>query len=422
MDFLKRRAWFTACAILLSGAMAAQTADSPITLSEAMARARAHHPALTAGDAALKAQTGRIAEAGLPTQSSVELLVEDVGGTGEREGFSVAQTTLSLSHVMELGGKREARVTVAETERAVIEAEQDALRLDVGAEVARRFIDTLHAQADLALASETVQVAARTLAAVDKRARNAQALPAEAARARVGLEQAKLDAEDAEHGLRSARHSLAAAMGERQVAFGRAEGALFEFAPSVPFEVVEGRIEASPQFLRFASETRVRDAQIRLAEIRRRPDVRTQIGVRQYGDGDDVALMAGVSMPLGSRRRAGPSVDIARAERSRIEAEQQTAFLKVRAQLFEQYQKLEHARHESSILRDTMIPQLEGALEKSEYAYQRGRYSYLEWTEVQRELFAARRRLNEVAANFHTLRIEIERLSGERVAFSGESR
>lgn len=422
MGSLTRLAWRAAYAVLLSGALAAQADDSAITLSEAMARARAHHPVLSVGEAALQAQAGRMAEAALPVQSNVELIVEDVGGTGDQQGFSVAQTTLSLSHVMELGGKRHARMTVAETELAVLEADRDGLRLDVGAEVARRFVDTLRAQADFELARDTSQVTERTLAAVDKRVKNAQALPAEAARAHVALEQSKLDVDHAEHGLRSAKNSLAAAMGERAANFGRSEGTLLELTPSVPFEELEARIEATPQFERFASEARVRDAQIRLAELRRRPDLRTQIGVRQYADGDDVALVAGISVPIGSSRRAAPGIEIARADRKRIEAEKRVAYLKVRAQLFEQYQELEHARREFGVLRETIIPQLEGALQKSEYAYQRGRYSYLEWTEVQRELFMARRRLNEVAANFHTLRIEIERLSGERVALSGESR
>lgn len=422
MSVLLRLIPRTACAVLLSGWTAICAADPPITLPKAMARARVHHPALQVGEAALRAQAGRINEAALPAQSSAELSMEDFAGSGDRRRFSDAQTTLSLSHVIELGGKRQARVTIAETGRAVLEAEQEARRLDIAAEVARRFIDTLHAQAQSELSVEAVAAAERTRQAVEKRVKNAQALPAEAARAQVSFEQAKLDTDHTDHLVTAARVSLAAAIGERVVTFGRSEGALLELTPSIPYEELEARIEGSPDFIRFASEARLRDAEIRLAELRRRPDLRTQIGVRQYSRGDDVALIAGISVPIGSSRRAASGIEIARAERDRIDAEKQVAFLKIRAQLFDQFQELEHARREICALRDIIVPQLASALQKGEYAYLRGRYSYLEWTEVQRELFAARSRLNAAAANFHTLRIEIERLSGERVALSGESR
>ena len=422
MHWLSRIAAQAICAVVFMGSGVAGADDSVITLAQAMARARANHPALAEGEAALRAQDARIAEAALTPQASAELLVEDAGGTGERRGFSAAQTTLSLSHLIERGGKREGRVAVAEAERSMLKTAQEARRLDIGAEVARRFIDTLRAQAQAEVTAEAMSAAERTHAAVDKRVRGAQALPAEAARARVALELAKLEQESTEHELKGARQYLAAAMGERQVRFGRSAGALLEFGATLPFEALEPRIEASPDFTRFADEARVRDAQVRLAQLRQRSDVRTQIGVRRYGESGDTALMAGFSIPIGSARRAASAIEVARAERSQLDAQRQVAFLGVRAQLFDQYQELEHARHEAQVLHDTVVPQLIEALQKSEYAYQRGRYSYLEWSEVQRELLAARRRLNDVAAAFHTLRIEIERLSGEPVALTGESR
>lgn len=410
------------CVTWLIGSSAARAEDAAITLARALERAAAHHPALVVGEAALRAQAGRGAEAALRPQSSAELMVEDAAGTGDRRGFSSSQATLSLSHLFELGDKREGRIAVARAEESLLRTEQDVRRLDVGAEVARRFVQTLLAQAQSDVATDALAGAHRTLAAVDKRVRNALAPAAEAVRAEVGLEQAKLDLEHAEHELKGARQFLAAVMGEREVGFGRSAGSLLELGETLPFEALEKRIESSPDFTRFADQARVRDAQIRLAEMRRRPDVRTQIGVRQYGDGDDVALMAGVSVPIGSRRRAASGIEIARAERAQVDAEKEAAFLTVRAQLFDQYQELEHARLETRVLQDTVIPRLADALRKSEYAYQRGRYSYLEWSQVQGDLFAARRRLNEVTARFHTLRIEIERMSGERVALDGESR
>jgi cobalt-zinc-cadmium efflux system outer membrane protein len=256
---------------------------------------------------------------------------------------------------------------------------------------------------------------------VARRVQAALAPAAETARAEVRIAQARLATEHAEHELESARRFLAAAMGERDVRFGETVGDLYGMSSVTALDELLKRIETSPDFALFADEARVRDAEIRLAGIKRTPDVRGQFGVRRYEQGNDVALIAGFSIPLQSAQRASFGIDAARAERSRTDAEREATLLKARAQLIAQYRDLEHAQLEASILRDNIIPKLQNALEKTEYAYQRGRYSYLELTDAQHELLGARQQLAEVAARFHILRIEIERLAGLSLEAHGVS-
>src|SRR5690606_8525691 len=288
-----------------------------------------------------------------------------------------------------------------------------ARQRDIAAEVARRFIDTLRERELLRIAEDGLRLAEGTHAAVQRRVQAALAPAAEVARAEVRIDQAKFDYQHAERELESARRFLAAAMGEREPRFGDTRGELFAVGSLASLDDLVRRIEHSPDFLLFADEARVRDAEIRLAELQRRPDVRGQIGVRHYEDGGDFALVAGFSIPLNSSRRATHAIDAARAERMKTDAEREAAFLRIHAQLHAQYLELEHAQLEVSTLRDSIIPQLQTALERTEYAYQRGRYSFLELVDVQRELIDARRRLTDAAARFHLLRIEIERLTGQ---------
>lgn len=410
------------CALLAAGGASAQTTSDlrePLRLATAIKRALAQQPELRGFAFELRAQEARISEAALRQPTQLEALVEDAGGTGERRGIDAAQATLSLSHVIELGGKRDGRVAVAEATRARMQTEQAARQLDVAAEVARRFVETLHEQEQLRIAHDALALAEQTREAAGRRVKAALAPAAEAARAEVRLAQAKLDLEHAEHERESSRRFLAAAMGERDVRFGDTIGDLFTLSAVSPLDDLLERIEASPDFLRFADEARVRDAEIRLAELKRRPDLRTQIGLRRYEEGDDIGLVAGFSLPLQSSRRAQSGIDMARADRARTDTEREAAFLKAQAQLLAQYRELEHSRQEARALRDTIVPQLENALQRTEYAYQRGRYSYLEWTDAQRELLDARRRASDVAAAFHTLLIEIERLTGQTLDATG---
>ena len=419
MRFVSLPALAGVCVLLLGSAASAQSGSEPLALPAALKRALAQQPELQGFAFGLRAQVARVGEAGLAPVTTAEVFLEDAGGTGTRSGIDAAQATLSLSHVFELGGKRDGRVASAEAVRSRLQTEQAARQLDVAADVARRFVETLHERELLRISEDGLRVAEQTRAAVARRAQAALAPAAETARAEVRIAQAKLDAEHAEHELESSRRFLAAAMGERDIRFGETVGDLYAMSGVAPLDDLLNRIETSPDFVLFADEARVRDAEVRLAELKRRPDVRGQVGVRRYEEGDDVALVAGFSIPLQSGRRASYAIDAARAERSRTDAQREAAFLKVQAQLLAQYRELEHSQLEARILRENIIPQLTNALEKTEFAYQRGRYSYLEWTDAQRELIDARRRLTDVAARFHILRIEIERLTGQSLEAHG---
>jgi cobalt-zinc-cadmium efflux system outer membrane protein len=379
------------------------------------------HPELAGFVYQLRAEDARITEAQLTPQPELDFLLEDAGGTGVRSGLNTAQATLSLSQVIELGGKAAGRTAVAEATRSRVQTEQAARQLDVIAEIGRRFIQTLGQQAQLDLARAGLAINERMREAVSRRVRAAKSPEAELERADAALARAKLDLEHAEHQLLSSRRWLAAAIGEHQTSFGDAAGDLLALPEVASFDVLAGKLEKAPDFLRFADESRLRDAELRLAEMRRQADVRASLGVRRYEDQGDFAIVAGINVPLFSGRRAQPQIDAARAARARVDRQRDAALLKAQAQLFDIYQELAHARIEATALREQILPHLTRALEKTEYAYDRGRYSYLEWTDAQRELLETRRRLIEASVEFHTFRIEIERLTGESVMPSGEA-
>jgi cobalt-zinc-cadmium efflux system outer membrane protein len=414
---------FVLCAVLAAyiapPAVGAGSTDEQLTLQAAIERALKTRPELAEFAFALRAQEARTAAAGLRPAPEAELLLEDAAGTDARRGLESAQTTLSLSQVIELGGKRVARATVAQQTRTRFETERAARQLDVLADVARRFVEVLHEQEQLDVAREAVALAERARSAVDQRVRAARSPEAESLRADAAFARATLELEHAGHNLESSRYWLAAAMGDRQPQFVRASGDLQRLQVPPPFEELMARVERSPDQLIFADEARLRDAELRLAQARRYPDIRASIGARRYEEGDDVAWVAGFTVPLFSSKYAQPQIDMARAERERADTSREAALLKARAQLFEQYQELQHARIEVTGLREQVLPKLEQALTQTEYAYERGRYSYMEWSDAQRELLQTRRRLIDAVAEYHKYRIEIERLTGEPLMPAG---
>ena len=385
----------------------------PLTLREAIESTLKSNPGLATFAFELRAQDARISQAGLRPAPTVNAEFENILGTGELSAFDAAEATFSIAQIVELGDKRNLRIFAAEFGREGINIEQAAAQLDVLAEVTRRFIHVASDQEQLDLTRTTTGLMQTTVEGVTRRVQAGKSPDLELIRASAALIRAQIDQRHAEHELASSRTRLAAMWGDTEAQFGAVNADLYQLPAPIAFEALVDRLRGNPDFLRFASEARLRDAEIRLAQAKRRPDVELSAGVRRLQSTSDQAFVVGVTMPLGSRRQAAPGIAEALALRDRIDADQKAAFVNARAQIFELYQELQHAIDETRILRQEVLPQMEKARQQTEYAYERGRYSYLELVEGQRAYLETQRALIESAANAQTLQAEIERLTGE---------
>lgn len=406
-------AWLLLMAAMLT---CAQAAPAPLTLRQAIQAALAANPDLAGFAYELRAQDARTDAAGLRPAPTLSADVENILGSGDHRRLNDAETTFALSQVVELGGKRAARVGAARAGRELLTVTEQAAQLDVLAEVTRRFIHVAGDQEQFALTRKATALARETVQAVNLRVQAAKAPQAELRRARITLARAEVEQEHAEHELRTSRRRLAALWGDGEARFGRVAADLYRLPHPVPFEDLLARLDRNPDFVRFASEARLRDAELRLAEARRRADITVSGGLRHLEATGDQALVVGFSLPLGAGRRAAPAIAEASALRALTDAQRQAAEVRARTQLYALYQELGHAITETRLLQDRVLPEMTAALDETRDAYQRGRYSYLEWVEAQREFIAIRRSLIEAAQNAQVFQAEIERLTGEPVA------
>ena len=386
-------------------------AAAALTLREAITRTLAHHPDLAAFGFSLRAQDARSRQADLRPAPTLNVALENIAGSGDLQGVDAVEATFSLAQVIELGGKRAARGALAQSGRDAIIVARQAVQLDVLAEVTRRFIHVAADQEQIALTRTATELALQTVAVVEQRVKAAKSPEAELARARILLARARVEQEHAEHELLTSRRKLAAQWGENRADFGAVTADLYALPKPLAFAALVERLHANPDFVRFASEARLRDAEIRLAQTRRSPDVQVSGGIRRLEGSDDQALVLGISVPLFAGRHAEPAIAETQALRERTDAERRAAEVRVEAQLFELHQELKHAITETALLRDTVLPEMNEVLAQTRYAYERGRYGYLEWVAAQREFIDVQRSLIEAAANAHNYRTEIERLT-----------
>ena len=411
----RRACIFIQLIVFAVGAWAAEPVEprGELTLAQAVELALRTNPELLASRYELTAAQARIVQADLRPNPDLGVELENFAGSGATTGTDALETTLSLSQVIELGGKRGSRRAAAEADLDLISVEQRARQLDVLAEVTRRFIDVVAAQQRMQLAQETSQLAQQTFDATNARVQAARSPQAEASRARIALTRASLEARQAASQLRSARYGLSAMWGSAEPQFTQASADLFALRNVESFASLMGRIERNPELLRFASEARLRDAELRLAQANARPNLALSIGVRRLEETNDTALVAGFSMPLPVFDKNQGAVREAQARRAQSEAERNSALIRTRAAMYGLYQGVSAARERAESLRNEALPQAQTALEQTQSGYERGRFSFLELLTAQQEVIELRAAAIDAATDYHQLLAELERVTSE---------
>ena len=393
---------------------------SDLTLRDALATAAARSPSLRARSLELQAAEARVERAGLRPPLSLSGDLENFVGTGNVSGVDALETTVRLGAVIELSDRRRRRVDLATTEREASAAASERARLDVLGRVAIRFVEVAEAQELLAERGREVELARVAISAVRRRIEIGAAPRFELDKVEIALSQAQIRAEHAEHSLASARRGLAASMGQPEPTFSRVAADLFVLPPTAPFEVLVTRIEGNADLLALAAEERIAAARIRLAEAAQRPDVQVNAGLRRLEGLDDTAAVVGFSMPLGARPRAQSAMREAAALRESTLEQQSAARLELESTLFALCNELQHARLELEALRGPLEARAASILEQVERGFRQGRFPFQEFALAQAQLSETRRSAIDVAAHFHKLLIDIERLTGRSASMTQE--
>lgn len=386
-------------------------AEDTIDFEQAVAKTLESNPALVSLGYQIEAQSGRIQQAGTGPGVELGVLLENAVGTGDFSGVSSAEATISLAWSLERG-KRERRVDAARAELSLLESEADLRRLEAAAETARMFLMTLANQADADLADEAVNLSEKTVAVVRQRVQAGRTAKADLARAEVDLLRLKLEREGLEHELQTSIRSLASQWGETRPTFTSVRGNLADLPEPDSFAELLARVDQSPNLQRFLSERRLREAELRRVEADAKPDWRLTAGVRQMQISDDQALVAGITIPLGAKKRNQGNLATARAELARTDADRAATRVQIETRLFALYEELKHSLHRAITLRDDILPRMESALAETQYAYELGRYSYFELRAAQDDTLRARTDVTVALVDAHRNILEIEALTG----------
>lgn len=396
--------------------------DGPLTARAALAAALLGSPDLAVFSMEIRAREARIVQAGLRPNPELRLDVEDIAGSGDRQGFEDSQTTLRLTQLIELGGKRPRRVDVAVRDRELASFDYESRRRQVVNEVVRAFVDVLAAQSEVEFATELENVAADSLAAVEKQVAAGAAPPVEIARAGVAGARARAERLRAMRELAVARTMLAATWGSGSASFTRAVGDLAE-EPRLPGrEILLERLQDSPDLQRWRAEIEAREAALALAEAGAVPSIAVGAGGRHFGDNGDRALVLELTVPLPAFQRNQGLILEAQHRLAKARAERQATEVTLRAALLSSWERFHAATERVTILREDVLPGAQSSLTGAREAYRRGLYRSLDVLDAQRTLFEVRLDHVRALAGRNVAVADIERLAGGGPDAAGETR
>ena len=393
-------------------ALPALAADR-LTLDDAFARVEQAHPDLRLAGGQRSVLTAELDRASFKPPLVVGASAENILGTGEASGLSGAELTLTLASVLERGGKLDARRALVQSRIDSLALQRESKRLDLLAEVARRYLAVVSAQRQREIADLDIGQRKRTVAGARYRLQagaspESVVLTAEAALARAELERARSVQREA-----GARQHLAALWGERDPSFQVVAGSPLALPKVASFDELTTWLARTPEIAQFAGEQRIREARLQLARTQATPDIDWQVGVRRLQATDDFGFVASASLPLGTRSRAEPEIRVAEAELALLEIERESRNLSLYSTLADAHGRYLSAQLEVRRLGSEVIPKLGRAESAAERAYRAGAISYLEWAQLQSERTSARKQQLEAALEAQRALIEIQRLTGQ---------
>lgn len=378
------------------------------TLDEALRMARASSPSIAASAAGVDAATAGRSVAALRPNPEIEGTSEYFGGGGAYRGFSSAENTVRLALPLELGGKRSARIAVADAQIGRARLGSATAAADLVLIVTQGYNDAAAAERRLAVARDQAQIAAEALRAAGIRVKAGFASPLEQQRADVLRINADAAVERAARTADVARGNLARLVGTTIA--GSIDQSWFDRVESMnPVRPVA--TDGTLALAAARADTGIAGAQVRLAQSQRVPDLTVSAGVRRLDATGTVVGVVGVGIPIPLFNNGRAAVAQARSMQTQAEAQQRAAQLDAERSIAGAQAELANAATSARTATGPALAAAEEAARIARIGYREGKFGQLDLLEAERTLAETRAGAIDALASYHDAQARLERLA-----------
>jgi outer membrane protein, heavy metal efflux system len=406
--------------VILGAPMAARGQPLDLTVDELIVRAVADNPDLRAARAEVEAAVARVGQAGLRPNPTLEL-------SGQKAISPDNNLMVGVTLPLDLNGRKEGRVGVAEREaaikRALLAERERRLRADLRLKAG----ELLAARRNLAVADELLQVNREALALVSRRVAEGAAPLLDENLARVEVNRL-----DASRQLLASRLEVAT-LTVKALAGLPAETALtirgdLAAPPTVPERTtpVQQALANRPDLVAARAEVAAAEARVRKEEAEGRWDASVNVGYQRQETGFGLRGLTdsgatrpiqdvfhyfggGISIVLPVRNRNEGNVAAARAEITAAARRREFMELMARQEVDAAFAQHEAARRSLGLYECGVRDVARGNLDVVRQAYRLGRGTLLDVIAEQRRYIEIENGYTDVLKQVYDAAVEIER-------------
>ncbi|GAB2841021.1 TolC family protein [Pseudoduganella ginsengisoli] len=382
------------------------TAQAPpaLTLEQAVALAYAHNPALRVAEQGMAIADGARTQAALLPNPALSVLREGAQRTNRTQ-------TIQITQPLELGGKRAARIAVAEQDHALAAGEWQIKAAALRADVTAAYLAAVTAQQRAGLAQSAVELAHQASAAATRRVAAGKISPLDETRAQVAASTARLEMAQAQADLAGAKRRLAALWGgqvpvEQTLSEPAADGVVLP-----PLETLLAQLDHAPQIQQARAQITRGEAQVQFERAQRLPDAAVTFGSKRDQATGSTQAVAGLSigLPLFNRNQGNVLSALRRVEQaaSQLEADR----LALAEAVSDAWQRAQVAQTCIDAMRTDMLPAAQRALDAAVTGFELGKFNFLDVLDAQRTLSQARARYLDALSERYRATADLQRLA-----------
>lgn len=394
-------------AALLAGAALSMIQPAwaePLTLKQAVERAIASSPDLQASAAGIDAARAEQTQARVRPNPTLSVEAENFASTGAYGPIGQSEVTVTYSQPIERGGKRDARIAYAGRGIGLAEARARVTRLDLAQQVQRAFIDVQIAEQLVWVAEDRLKLEREMQKEAVRRVRGYKDPLFVETRADARIIEAELAVKEAGAKREAARRLLASFWG------GSAADLVIDEGIEKPPAGVPALAAADAAVYDAAVERA--KAQVVVEQTRGVQDYTVSGGARFLRETNDVAVVAGVSIPLGRFDRNLGNIERAKAERRQLEYQSEANRLERLRRLASLRADAEAARVRAEGIMSQVYPKAVKTLSQVREGYNRGGFRFSDVQDAADVIIGIQGQWAEAMTRYRDAQSEIDRLTG----------
>lgn len=403
-----------------ASALASDTATpaEALTINEALRRTLLQSPALQSFPYQQRIADAATLQAGFTPNPQLNISLENVLGNGSSSGIKSAELTLSLSQLIELGGKKQQRLAVSQWQSQLTAQQYQLAKVDALAATMRSFLELLYQQGLQQWALDKIAIEQQALAVAAERAKAGAVPDADVARLELRVLQSRIEQRALAHEQQSLQRILAQHWLQAPD-FSSVSGDLAKLPQLPALADVLLQLQQAPQLHYWLTQSRLAESQQQLAQALGQADLTVGAGIRRNEALNENALVLQFSMPLTLHNPNQGNILASAAATEQAELLQQQQQQQLVLQVERASQQLTALSQQLHDYQTAVMPATERVLQQMLAGYQQGLFDMTDVLAAQQDILQTRRSVLDLQYRLHLQLLELERLTGLPMVVTG---